>query len=66
MNIRNSRNESSPYFATSSSVSWVLPRDFDIRSPSMPRIWPWLKTFLQGSFCWTSPMSRIIFVNSRA
>ena len=42
-----------------------MPRDFDMRSPSAPRIWPWLNSRRNGSFCSTRPMSRIALVQKR-
>ena len=55
MNIRNRRIVSAPYWRTRSSGSSTLPRDFDMRSPSAPRIWPWLNSRLNGSSSEISP-----------
>ena len=66
MNIRKRRTVSAPYRETSSSGSSTLPRDLLIRSPSAPRIWPWLKSRLNGSRSWTMPRSAIALVKKRA
>ena len=65
MNIRYRRTVSAPYRSTSSSGSWTLPRDLLIRSPSAPRIWPWLNRRMNGSRSRTSPTSAIAFVKNR-
>jgi hypothetical protein len=66
MNIRKRRTVSAPWLATSLSGSSTLPRDLLIRSPSAPRIWPWLKSFLNGSRSWTRPRSAMALVKKRA